>query len=67
MSTNHQNVKPEQRRPKDVGAVTDKPEPADAESMAPPVVQLGSGTKANDPWSIRSPGSPPDRLLSIIV
>ncbi|ASR10856.1 hypothetical protein CHY08_27740 (plasmid) [Rhizobium leguminosarum bv. viciae] len=39
MSTNDQNVKPEQRRPKDVGAVHEKPEPADAESMAPPVVQ----------------------------
>ncbi|MBA5801108.1 hypothetical protein ELH26_29890 (plasmid) [Rhizobium leguminosarum] len=39
MSTNDQNVKPEQRRPKDVGAVPEKPEPADTESMAPPVVQ----------------------------
>ncbi|EJC85235.1 hypothetical protein Rleg4DRAFT_7781 [Rhizobium leguminosarum bv. trifolii WSM2297] len=41
MSTNDENVKPEQRRPKDVGTVPEKPEPADEESMATPVVQPG--------------------------
>lgn len=41
MSTNDQNVKPEQSRPRDVGAVPEKPEPADGESMAPPAVQPG--------------------------
>ena len=50
MSTNDQNVKPEQRRPKDVGAVPDKPEPAVAESMAPPAVQpAGVGDKSERP------------------
>lgn len=39
MSTNDENVKPEQRRPKDVGAVPGKPEPADSESMPPAAVQ----------------------------
>ena len=39
MGTNDQNAKPEQRRPKDVKPVAEKPEPADKESMAPPVVQ----------------------------
>lgn len=41
MSTNDQNVKPEQTRPRDVGAVPEKPEPADGESMATPAVQPG--------------------------
>lgn len=41
MPTNDENVKPEQRRPRDVRSIPEKPEPADAESMATPVVQPG--------------------------
>jgi len=41
MSMNDENVKPEQRRPCDVGPIAEKPEPADAESMATPGVQPG--------------------------
>lgn len=53
MSTNDENVKPEQRRPKDVGAVPGKPEPADSESIPPPAVQpAGVRDKANGRWSI---------------
>jgi hypothetical protein len=39
MSTNDQNVKREQRRPKDVAKIPEKPEAADEESMATPMVQ----------------------------
>jgi hypothetical protein len=39
MSTNDQNATPEQRRPKDVGPVAGKSEPADKESLAPATVQ----------------------------
>ncbi|AGS24681.1 hypothetical protein [Rhizobium etli] len=50
MSTNDEDVKPEQRRPKDVKTVPGKPEPADAESMAPPTVQpAGEGDKSERP------------------
>ncbi|MBB4482475.1 MULTISPECIES: hypothetical protein [Rhizobium] len=50
MSTNDENVKPEQRRPKDVAAVPEKPEPADSGSMAPPAVQpAGEGDKSERP------------------
>ena len=50
MSTNDENVKPEQRRPKDVNVVPGKPEPADAESVAPPAVQPpGEGDKSERP------------------
>ncbi|ANK94491.1 MULTISPECIES: hypothetical protein [Rhizobium] len=50
MSTNDENVKPEQRRPKDVGTVPEKPEPGDAESMATPAVQpAGEGDKSERP------------------
>jgi hypothetical protein len=39
MGTNDTNVTPEQRRPKDVASIPEKPEPADKESLAPPTVQ----------------------------
>lgn len=39
MRANDQNVTPEQRRPKDVSRIPEKPEPADEESRATPVVQ----------------------------
>jgi hypothetical protein len=39
MSTNDQNAKPEQRRPKDVTAQASEDEPADEQSRAPPTVQ----------------------------
>jgi len=44
MKTNDTNATPEQRRPKDVKPVPEKPEPADKESLAPTTVQP-SGAK----------------------
>jgi hypothetical protein len=39
MGTNDTNATPEQRRPKDVRTIPEKPEPGDKESLAPPTVQ----------------------------
>ncbi|MDE1996938.1 MAG: hypothetical protein KGI75_30845 [Rhizobiaceae bacterium] len=39
MTTNDTNATPEQRRPRDVKPIPEKPGPADKESMAPPTVQ----------------------------
>jgi hypothetical protein len=50
MSTNDQNVKPEQRRPKDVGGIPEKPEVADEQSMATPAIQpAGAKDKSERP------------------
>jgi hypothetical protein len=50
MSTNDQNAEPEQRRPKDVGPMTGKPEPANKESLAPtPVQPTGSKDESERP------------------
>jgi hypothetical protein len=50
MTANDQNVKPEQRRPKDVHSVPEKPEPADEESLATPTVQpAGEKDKSERP------------------
>ncbi|TCR92923.1 hypothetical protein [Rhizobium sp. BK376] len=50
MSTNDQNVKPEQRAPKDVHRIPEKPEPADEESVATPTVQpAGAKDKSERP------------------
>lgn len=39
MGTNDTNATPEQRRPRDVAPIAEKPAPADTESLAPPAVQ----------------------------
>ncbi|MBB4571128.1 hypothetical protein [Rhizobium leucaenae] len=50
MSTNDTNVTPEQRRPKDVNPVPEKPEKADKESLAPSTVQpAGSKDESERP------------------
>jgi hypothetical protein len=50
MKTNDTNATPEQRRPKDVNPVPEKPEPADRESLAPAAVQpAGSKDESERP------------------
>ena len=49
MKANDQNVKPEQRRPKDVHPIPEKPEPADEESRATPVVQPAGAKDESEP------------------
>jgi hypothetical protein len=50
MSTNDQNVTPEQRAPKDVHKIAEKPEPGDDESVATPTVQpAGARDKSERP------------------
>jgi hypothetical protein len=50
MSANDQNVKPEQRAPRDVHKIAENPEPGDDESVATPAVQpAGAKDKSERP------------------